>query len=111
MRQKKTGIAEAWNFGPEDSDARTVGWIADALTRAWGDGARWETDNADHPHENTYLKLDSSKAKAFLGWHPRLSLNQALNWIVEWFQELDSKGDMRAHTLRDIERYMALVEK
>ena len=33
---------------------------------------RWEVDPGPHPHEAHWLKLDSSKARARLGWTPRL---------------------------------------
>ena len=97
--------ADGWNFGPRDGDSRPVGWIADTLTKAWGRGARWETDDARHPHENTYLKLDSTRAHQLLEWNPCLSLEDALRWIVEWYQALDRDADMRAQTLADVERY------
>ncbi len=28
--------AEAWNFGPREGDARTVGWIVERLAELWG---------------------------------------------------------------------------
>ena len=29
-------VADAWNFGPDDADARPVAWMADELLRRWG---------------------------------------------------------------------------
>ncbi len=98
-------LAQAWNFGPEDKDAKTVGWIVDYLTKLWGEGASWRLDGAEHPHENTYLKLDCSKAKSLLGWSPRLSLPTALEWIAEWFLAYRQHEDMREVTERQIARF------
>jgi CDP-glucose 4,6-dehydratase len=98
-------LAQAWNFGPEDKDAKTVGWIVDYLTKLWGEGASWRLDGAEHPHENTYLKLDCSKAKSLLGWAPKLSLPTALEWITEWFRAYQQHEDMRKITEQQIARF------
>jgi CDP-glucose 4,6-dehydratase len=58
----------AWNFGPAESDAKPVSWIADHLVRLWGDGASWRNDAATHPREANYLKLDVSRAKEPSPW-------------------------------------------
>jgi CDP-glucose 4,6-dehydratase len=99
--------AEGWNFGPNDEDARPVQWIVEQLTRAWGEGASWALDAGEHPHEAHYLRLDCSKAKARLGWHPRWRLADALNAIVEWHRGHRDGQDMRELTLRQIAAYMA----
>jgi CDP-glucose 4,6-dehydratase len=103
-------FASGWNFGPADDDAKSVSWIADALVRSWGNQASWTQDAANHPHEAHFLKLDASKAKACLGWHPRLPLAQALNWIVEWYRGFQAGTDLRRLTSTQIERYEALSQ-
>ena len=100
-----TKFAEAWNFGPNDEDARPVSWIVDHLTGLWGKGARWELDSAHHPHEATYLKLDCSKARSLLGWVPKLDLCTALKWIVEWYSAYQQDKNMRHVTEAEISRY------
>jgi len=70
--------AESWNFGPRDRDARPVSWVVERCRSLWGDGASWERDEEEHPHEASYLKLDCSKALAHLGWQPRWNLEKAL---------------------------------
>ena len=83
-------FAEAWNFGPEDADARPVAWIADRMAELWGEGAAWTIDDEAHPPEATYLKLDCSKARQRLGWRPVLDLETALGWIVDFHQRLEA---------------------
>jgi CDP-glucose 4,6-dehydratase len=102
-------FATAYNFGPVEDDARPVGWIAERMTRFWGDGASWVQDTADSPHEAGYLKLDASRARAALGWVPRLRLDQALEMLVAWYRAWQAAADMHAFTLAQIERYQALV--
>ncbi len=91
-------FAQAWNFGPSSEDAKPVSWIVNYLTNLWGEGASWELDSAQHPHEDTYLKLDCSKAQSLLGWSPKLRLSTALEWIVEWYQGYRQNEDMRSLT-------------
>jgi CDP-glucose 4,6-dehydratase len=71
LYEEGEAFCEGWNFGPDDEDAKPVSWIVDFLTKAWGENASWKLDDVDHPHEAHYLKLDCSKVKARLDWHPR----------------------------------------
>ena len=102
-------FASGWNFGPADADAKPVSWIADELVRLWGSRASWSHDGAQHPHEAHFLKLDASKAKAYLGWHPVLPLNQALEWIAEWYRAFQAGADLERFTRMQIERYEMLA--
>lgn len=98
--------AQPWNFGPHDSDARPVSWIADQLAGLWGRGARWHTDaQADQPHEASWLKLDCSKARQTLGWIPRWGLSRSLGAIVDWQRGWLDGRDMTDFTLEQIEQY------
>jgi len=101
--------ADAWNFGPEDSDAREVGWLADHVSRLWGEGARCEGDRRAHPHEATFLKLDCSKARARLGWKPRWHLERALEETVGWYRAFYTGSDVRALSLAQIAAYSTRV--
>lgn len=103
-----SSFARAWNFGPAESDAMPVSWICDQLTTMWGNSSCWIKDDGEHVHEASYLKLDSSQARAILGWKPRLSLTQALEWIVEWNRIARVGGDLRRRTQFEIEQYQAL---
>jgi CDP-glucose 4,6-dehydratase len=98
-------FASGWNFGPADADAKPVSWIADELVRLWADGAAWTRDSATHPPEAHALKLDASKARAYLGWYPVLPLAPALEWIVEWYKGLRSGKDPSHLTRTQIDRY------
>ena len=103
--------AEGWNFGPNDEDAKPVQWIVEKLTKAWGEGASWVLDGGDHPHEAHYLKLDCSKAKMRLDWHPRWHLEEALGAIIEWQRAYRDGKDMRELTLRQIGAYNDSIQR
>jgi CDP-glucose 4,6-dehydratase len=98
-------FASGWNFGPADADAKPVSWIADTLTNLWGGNASWSLDGSEHPHEAHSLKLDTSKARAYLNWHPILPLDKSLNWIAEWYKAFEAGHDLRCVTITQIERY------
>lgn len=98
----------AWNFGPHESDAKTVGWIVERMANLWGAEAGWIEENVNQPHEAHYLKLDCSKARSLLRWHPRLDVNTALNWVMNWTKSLQSGDDMRDVTIDQIHQFMLL---
>jgi CDP-glucose 4,6-dehydratase len=99
-----SAFAESWNFGPNDEDARSVGWIVEKLC-AQISRARWETESVKQPHEAGLLKLDSSKAKTKLGWTPRWNLETALSKTTEWHQAWRNRKDMAAITTQQIQAY------
>ena len=86
--------AAGWNFGPADEDARPVRWILDHLS-ARIPGAGWRDIAGEHVHEAGYLKLDSSKARSELDWHPQWTLARALEMTVDWHQAWREGQDMR----------------
>jgi CDP-glucose 4,6-dehydratase len=104
-------VAEGWNFGPHDDDARPVQWIVERLARLWGQQARWSVDPGPHPHEAHYLKLDISQARHRLGWQPRWRLDTALIHTLQWHRAWLTGEDMRSHCLAQIGAYMNTTHK
>ena len=97
--------AEAWNFGPQDEDAKPVDWILDKMH------IPWQLDGNIQPHEAGFLKLDISKAKARLNWQPIWHLEQTLERIIQWHQAWLNKEDMTKHCLEEIEQYVNDMNK
>jgi len=104
-------VAEGWNFGPRDEDARPVEWIVEQLRSAWGDDAAWELDTGENPHEAGFLKLDISKARRRLAWTPLWDLATALDVTVQWHRSWVRGEDMRAVTLEQISRYVTKADQ
>lgn len=93
----------SWNFGPADENAVTVGTIADTVSSLWGNGACWSTEPGENaPYEAKLLNIDSSLARARLGWQPSWSLDRALKATVDWYQGFLARKDMRALSLAQI---------
>ncbi len=101
------GVAsgEAWNFGPEHSDAQPVEWIVRELAHAWGEDTEWELESVPQPHEAQSLRLDCSKALSRIGWRPVLHLKDALAMTAAWYQAKLRKEDMHAFTCGQIQQY------
>jgi CDP-glucose 4,6-dehydratase len=101
-------VADAWNFGPPDEDARTVGWIVERLASLWPGGIEITgTTELDAPPEANVLKLDSSRARAHLGWKPAWDLDEALQTVVDWYSAHGDGADMRDVTLGQIRSFAA----
>jgi CDP-glucose 4,6-dehydratase len=101
-------FGEAWNFGPPDDNARSVGWLASFITNEWGEGASWRDASCDDLHEASALKVDASRARAKLGWAPRLTLPDALRWSIEWYRRLARGEAAMAISDEQLARYCAM---
>ncbi|MEO1087378.1 MAG: CDP-glucose 4,6-dehydratase [Acidobacteriota bacterium] len=112
--EEGAAVAEGWNFGPAEDDARPVGWVVERLVDAWqrtsGEEVAWSMADGDQPPEANLLKLDATKARVRLGWRPRLDLLSALDWIVEWTRCYQREGSVRSLTEEQIGRYEVLAE-
>ena len=95
--------AEAWNFGPIDNDEKTVQEIVNKVSALWGNGASWELDKNFNPHEALSLKLDSSKARARLGWSSALDIETTLEYVVQWYKAHHKGEDMFHITSQQIQ--------
>ena len=97
-------FAEAWNFGPDNEDARPVQWILERLAAALP-GFGWECEEEQQPHEAECLKLDISKSRSRLQWHPQWGLETAVDRTIEWYMAWRRGEDMREATMAQISSY------
>jgi CDP-glucose 4,6-dehydratase len=104
-------FAEPWNFGPAETDARPVSAVVEQLARLWGAETAWTAQPGDHPHEAMQLRLDSAKARTRLGWAPRLPLDQALAWTIDWYRRCRAGEPAQALVDEQIGAYEAGVQR
>jgi CDP-glucose 4,6-dehydratase len=101
----------AWNFGPQDGDARTVQEVITLFIAQWnqrmGEVASWQQDHQFQPHEAHLLKLDCSKAGQYLHWKAKWSLEAAVDAIVQWHQAFQRKEDLQVLMHEQIKMYCA----
>ena len=102
-------FAGGWNFGPAEESTRTVGEVVAGFSDTWGDGARYELDTADQPHEAGLLKLDCSKARRLLGWKPGTDFETGLEWTASWYKGWAEGKDCARMALDQIAAFEALI--
>lgn len=109
LYENTDSFSGGWNFGPLDEDAKSVQWIVEEIVENWGQGASWIHDQATHPHEANYLKLDISKARQRLQWYPNWTLSTSLEKIIEWHKAWLSHEDMQKFCLDQIKQYETTI--
>ena len=77
-------IAGWYNIGPDDADCVTTGQLVRLFAQSWGDGFSFTEGHIDGPHEANFLKLDNTKAKEHLGWHPVWGVVEAIARTADW---------------------------
>lgn len=98
--------AEAWNFGPNETDTKSTGWLVEKMAAQWKQDAACLVEHNEHAeHEAVYLRLDCSKAHSKLGWYPIWSIEDAVENVVNWYQAYLRNEDMHAYTLNQIQQY------
>ena len=100
--------ADAWNFGPAIDEALPVRDLVERIARLWGaDTLTIAAQEGDHPPETATLRLDSTRARLRLGWHPAWDLDEGLSAIVDWYRAYEREADLREVTLAQIAAYQA----
>ncbi len=98
--------AEAWNFGPGDTEVRSVAWVVEQLNaHAPHLHSQFVPDTT--MHEAQILKLDSAKAAARLNWRPRWPLSTALSRTYAWHRAWKDGLEMHAYSIEQIADYEA----
>ncbi len=94
----------AFNFGPDDADTPTRcprGWFSRLTALLARRRSTGEIEPGPHPHEATYLKLDSSRGQD-APWVDRQigASTEGLDAIVEWYLALRDGASVRDTTRR-----------
>ncbi len=84
IQYENKDIEGCYNFGPSDSSIISTGELVDIFCRLWGNNQKWKNISFDGPREANFLKLDSSKSKAYLGWTPKWDIETAVLKTIEW---------------------------
>lgn len=95
----------AWNFGPNETQIRTVADVADIAATTWGLQKKWEQDSSENPHEATLLLLNSNKARTDLGWHDKLNFEESVSWTMNWYKNVYNGNNPLEETLKNIREF------
>jgi CDP-glucose 4,6-dehydratase len=105
LAESQDGVDEAWNFGPDRSEDRTVAELAEAFIRVVGHGSVEVSNTQGHPHEAKMLRLDSDKARSRLGWSSLLSFNDAVQLTADWYAAWQAGSQPQRTTRNQIDWY------
>lgn len=97
----------ALNFGPVPSDVLTVGELTNEMLRALKSNVGWKHIEQAGSPEMMLLSLNPALARS-IGWEPRLTSRQAVEWTAEWYGNFAHRGDAYAISNAQIARYEAL---
>lgn len=106
---ESSGFQGGWNFGPSPEDQISVLDLAHLAARLWGkdEGGIVAAEHLGEEFpEAPQLRLDSSKARAELGWAPVMNVPEAVSATVEWYSAyLEGEESMPLITRWQIEAY------
>lgn len=100
-------FADGFNFGPSLSSNRTVWEVVEKLVKIYGKGKVVDTSDPNAVHEDKLLNLDVTKAYVMLNWHPKLTLDESLQFTVDWYKEALNTQDMYTFCVKQIEAHNA----
>lgn len=104
--QKGQQFAQAWNFGPLEYQAVSVGEIVEKAVELWGNGDWTQAGVKNYKPEMHMLRLNWDKAANFLQWQPTYTWEESLEKTVDWFKSYFRQEDMYEVCFEHIEAYM-----
>jgi CDP-glucose 4,6-dehydratase len=102
--------AEAWNFGPDENNTKSVSQILEYLCKKIK-GCNWSVEKKSQLHETMFLNINSSKAQSRLGWTYRWDLETALNKTIDWYKAWLDHEDLISITNLQIDEYEKTIKK
>ena len=92
LYEDRPGIAEAYNFGPDPSDMRTVRDLVQAAYMEWP-GLWHDVSDSNAPHEASQLSLTIDRARDELDYVPRWDFARGVRETVVWYRAVAEGAD------------------
>ena len=89
--EKKNFFTSAFNFGPNNSSAKTVEELVQKFLIYWEGEYEIDFDISEY-HEANTLNLISDKAIKYLDWQPKWDFEKSIKNTAEWYFEVN-KGE------------------
>ena len=102
--KNKGKYAEAWNFGPHDTNNKSVLYIAKYFKKKFKN-LKISYDQKFIYRETKILKINSTKSKSILGWKNVWNIDTALDKTIEWYMAQKANQDMCSVSLCQINSY------
>jgi len=82
----------AFNFGPSESEVRSVYDLVSEMSKSWSSVKFSHKDSInDTVHESTLLKLNCDKAYHYLNWKATLNFKETVDMTTTWYKNFYSK--------------------
>lgn len=107
MKKDPRKFNEPWNIGPNFANV-SVREVVEKVIKKWGSGS-WEAfqEQDTNFHEANILRLDSSKIQNKLNWAQCLTIDEAIDYTLQWYKEFTEKSDnMFDFSIEQIENYI-----
>ena len=98
---------QSWNFGPNLQNCKTVEHIAKSFSKSTGIKIKIIKEKSQlFKKETNLLRLNNSKAKNILKWHPKWNLEESIKKILEWNFE-SKKINKKEICFKQIKEYIS----
>lgn len=85
LQQNPNLNGEAFNFGPNADESRTVLDLIKELSKFWNNLHYNQDFDNNKFHESNLLKLNCDKALHYLDWKSRLSFEETIEMTANWY--------------------------
>lgn len=105
MQSILKGESSVLNFGPDHGEYFEVEQVASGISRRI-EGCSWEKDLKEHPHESSFLTLDSRRAKELLNWRNKYQFEEALDRTSDWYRLFLEGADIAEFSREQVSEYL-----
>lgn len=109
LLERKHEYASAYNFGPAVEEDLSVKLVVEELKKYWDKIDYIIKEPKVKLHEATLLKLDCTKAKLKLNWHPVYDAKKALEVTIKWYKSYYESNELL--TKNDLATYIAKAKE
>lgn len=102
------GSGNIWNVGPDSDSQTTVKKIQEMVATNLGIPVDRVFIEESDLIESNYLNLDSTKARASLGWSNKYRLTEALKETTDWYKRVETGEDPFLVTQHQTQNFLNL---
>ncbi len=102
--QLNAQVQDEWNFGPNESEVRTVRDLVNHFEKSLGRSLRISEIENEY-RETSTLILNSNRSRKELGWEEKLNFKESVEWTANWFKK---KNGGQKVLIEQIEKYLML---
>ena len=106
LYQEKSIHGNAFNFGPNSNDDKSVLDIVKGMSNHWKNVVWDIEEDTSGFYESGLLKLNCDKARSLLGWHAFLDFDTTIKFTAEWYKEFYKGSEMLKVTHKQIEEFI-----